>query len=126
ITIVTPNVAGALVPSLSVKETLAPGTVAHDWFGTEHTPDTSHVPSAASQGVMTEADHAVADSGTSEPERRLLTGSQGSVGVGRVQRTTCGGALVSRYMHGADPSGFPTPRTRASAERGRQLGIRGG
>src|SRR5438552_4845754 len=126
ITMVTPNVAGALVPSLSVKETLAPGTVAHDWFGTEHTPDSSHVPSAASQGVMTEADHAVADSGTSEPDKRFATGSQGSVGVGRVQRTTSGGALVSRYMHVADPSGFAMTRTRSFVESGRQLGIGGG
>src|SRR2546425_873433 len=87
VTSVTPNVSGRLVPSLSVKVILAPGTVAHDWFATEHTEKASHVPPAAVQGVTGESDQGVhvdpgahaADSATRDPSSRLATGVQGSV-----------------------------------------------
>src|SRR5439155_7362904 len=87
VTSVTPNVSGRLVPSFSVKVILAPGTVAHDWFATEHTEKASHVPPAAVQGVTGESDQGVhvdpgahaADSATRDPSSMFATGVQGSI-----------------------------------------------
>src|SRR3989442_1673167 len=123
---VTPNVSGLLMPSLSVKTTLAPGTAAHDWFATEHTGGSpSHVPSAAPHGVTSEADHAVADSGTREPDNRFATGAQAAPSVGRVHRTTCGGVPVSRYRHVTDPLGSGMMRTMSFVASGRHAGVSG-
>src|SRR5207245_10150488 len=120
---------GRLMPSLGVKPTLGPGTAPHDWPATEHSGGSPvHVPSAAPQGVTSEADHAVADSGTREPDKRFAMGAQSSSGVGRVQRTICGGAPVSRYMHvtNNDPGvGSGTRRTMSFVVSGRHCGVPG-
>jgi len=97
-TIATPNVSNRFVPAaLTVKTMFAPGITAQDSPAIEQTVGVPwHVPSSAPHGVTTVTVHAGANSGASEPEKRLAAGAQSESGVGRVQRRNWGGVRVSR------------------------------